>query len=33
MEVPIGGPEMGPGASMAANGAVPDMAPEQPQGV
>jgi hypothetical protein len=33
MEVPIGGPEMGPGAMMAPNGAVPDMAPEQPQGV
>jgi hypothetical protein len=32
MEVPIGGPEMGPGAMMAPNGAVPDMAPEQ-QGV
>lgn len=28
-----GGPEMGPGAMMAPNGAVPDMAPEQPQGV
>ena len=28
MEVPI----MGPGATMAPNGAVPDMAPEQPQG-
>jgi tRNA U34 5-carboxymethylaminomethyl modifying enzyme MnmG/GidA len=26
-------PEMGPGAMMAPNGAVPDMAPEQPQGV
>jgi len=25
-------PEMGPGATMAPNGAVPDMAPEQPQG-
>ena len=33
MEVPIGGAEMGPGAMMAPNGAVPDMAPEQPQGV
>jgi hypothetical protein len=33
MEVPIGGPDMGPGAMMAPNGAVPDMAPEQPQGV
>jgi hypothetical protein len=33
MEVPIGGPEMGPGAMMAPNGAVPDMAPEQSQGV
>jgi len=33
MDVPIGGPEMGPGAMMAPNGAVPDMAPEQPQGV
>ena len=33
MEVPIGGPEMGAGAMMAPNGAVPDMAPEQPQGV
>lgn len=33
MEVPIGGPQMGPGAMMAPNGAVPDMAPEQPQGV
>jgi hypothetical protein len=33
MEVPIGGPEPGPGAMMASNGAVPDMAPEQPQGV
>jgi hypothetical protein len=32
MEVPIAGPEMGPGAMMAPNGAVPDMAPEQ-QGV
>lgn len=29
MEVPIPGPAMGPGASMAPNGAVPDMAPEQ----
>jgi hypothetical protein len=28
-----GGPQMGPGAMMAPNGAVPDMAPEQPQGV
>jgi hypothetical protein len=28
-----GGPEQGPGAMMAPNGAVPDMAPEQPQGV
>jgi hypothetical protein len=27
------GSEMGPGAMMAPNGAVPDMAPEQPQGV
>jgi len=27
------GPEQGPGAMMAPNGAVPDMAPEQPQGV
>jgi len=26
-------PQQGPGAMMAANGAVPDMAPEQPQGV
>jgi hypothetical protein len=33
MDVPIGGPETGPGAMMAPNGAVPDMAPEQPQGV
>jgi len=33
MEVPIGGPQMGAGAMMAPNGAVPDMAPEQPQGV
>jgi formiminotetrahydrofolate cyclodeaminase len=28
-----GGSQMGPGAMMAPNGAVPDMAPEQPQGV
>ena len=33
MEVQIGGPQQGPGASMAPNGAVPDMAPEPPQGV
>lgn len=32
MDVPLPGPEMGPGATMAPNGAVPDMAPEQ-QGV
>jgi len=29
MEVPIPGPEAGPGATMAPNGAVPDMTPEQ----
>jgi len=29
MEVPVPGPEMGPGGTMAPNGAVPDMAPEQ----
>jgi hypothetical protein len=28
-----GGPQQGPGAMMAPNGAVPDMAPEEPQGV
>jgi len=29
MDVPLPGPQMGPGAQMAPNGAVPDMAPEQ----
>jgi hypothetical protein len=33
MEVQIGGPQQGAGAMMAPNGAVPDMAPEPPQGV